>query len=194
MTRGNLTQDEAEAVAEAMISVYFAEELTNQIHPLNERYNSDNAFRTASNIAKNDLVSVKCMASALAEFPSGIEEPAETWRFPDRVKTATIEEMAFAIQVDRAALVIVLQAETGSDWVRTCGSLSALFREAAEHEGPDSKNIGDYQTRSERFMPAADDADIDDTLFLKYKSRFQTAFAKNAAHTKWLVNIIREPA
>jgi len=193
MERSHLSQEEAEFASDGMISVYFAENLHNQIHGLLDRFNTDDAFRTATNLAQGDLDSAKLMAAALAELPSPTGVPDTAWRFSARFGQSLLSDMVFALQVDRKALVIVLRASTAREWARTCQSLYGLFLEAAKGDGLSEESIEDYRRRAEAHKPSADDVEIDDDLFRRYKNGFETAFAKNAAHIKWLLSIAREP-
>ncbi|MFH0879461.1 MAG: hypothetical protein V2A34_07080 [Lentisphaerota bacterium] len=193
MERGKLNPGEAEFVADAMISIYFAEELTNQIHPLLDRYNTDKGFSTAMNFAKDDLNTVKNMAAVLAGISSPAGPGDGAWRFKAGISQPFAAEMVFAIQVERNALVVVLKANTPRDWPATCQSLSLIFMEATKAKRLSQKTAEDYKLRGEQFKPAPDDGEIDDALFRKYKNGLETSLARNAAHIKWLLSIVREP-
>lgn len=193
MERGNMSLEEAEFVAEGMISVYFAEELGSHIHPLLDRYNSEESFRTATKLTQGDLGSAKLMAAALADLASPSARSDRGWRFRAEMTKSFVAEMKSAFEIDRKALIIMLQASMPKDWAPTCQALHLLYLGATRDNTLSKKAIEDYELLGERFRPAADDMDIDDKSLRRYRDGFAIRFAKNAAHIKWLLCIAREP-
>jgi len=191
LERRGMSTDEVVFVADAMISVYFADELTRQIAPLLDRYNKDEALRAAANLSKDDLGSVKLMAAGLAGLPTSDAEGDRAWRIT--VDKSLVEEMTFAFEVDRKALVVVLQASTPKNWPATCESLSNLFLRAAQGKALSNQTVSIYRRRAQEFGPVPEDVGLEDTSFRKCRDGFETVFAKSAAHVKWLLSITREP-
>jgi hypothetical protein len=172
-------QKEAELVADAWISVHYLEWLQKRYAPLLERFNKGE-FRGASRLAESDLESSREMALALGDELLPDQKSPIQWKHI--VSPEALSFVASALAAQREALIILLQANSASDWANACTRLYALF-----------KDLPKEQEMAALFEGMVGE-ELEEAEFRKYRDGFQLAFARNAAQMIWTRSLLREPA
>jgi hypothetical protein len=179
LERGHVGQKEAELVADAWISVHYLEWLQKRYAPLLERFNKGE-FRGASRLAESDLESSREMALALGDELLPDQKSPIQWKHI--VSPEALSFVASALAAQREALIILLQANSASDWANACTRLYALF-----------KDLPKEQEMAALFEGMVGE-ELEEAEFRKYRDGFQLAFARNAAQMIWTRSLLREPA
>lgn len=179
LKRGRMSQTEAEFVTDVWVRVSYLEWLQKLYAPLLERFNKGE-LRSAARLAESDLKSAREMALALGDELLPDQKSPASWK--PLVNPESLSFVASSIAAQRQAVIILLQANSPSDWPDTCRRLYALFKDIPKQQ----ELAGSFQNLI--------GVHLDESEFRKYRDNFQQAFARNAAQLIWTQSLLREPA
>ena len=179
LKRGRMSQTEAEFVTDVWIRVAYLDWLQKLYAPVLERYNKGE-LRNAARLAKSDLKSARELALALGDELLPDQKSPAPWK--SLVNAEALSFIASTIAAQRQAVMILLQANSPSDWPGTCRRMVALFKDIPKQQ----ELAGSFQNMI--------DEQLDESEFHKYRDNFQQAFARNAAQMIWTQSLLREPA
>jgi len=176
----HMSQQDAQAVAEWMISVYYAEQLQEKYGLFIERFNRGDIKR-ASRLLGSDLESAREMALSVGdELLPGQDAPV---RWKSIMNPQADSFLASQISAHRETLITLLGMNSPSDWSNTCQKIYALWKDDP---------VESARELATRFRRMASDQ-LDNVEFRKRRDEFEQVFARNAAASIWTRNLIREP-